>query len=64
MFQGSLLGPAIANKNALFILVFKYALGMRTCNITVYYMTGTQKRAITPIDENKYPALLHSLTPG
>ena len=28
-----------------------------------YYTIGTQKRAITPIDD-KYPALLHSLRPG
>ena len=30
----------------------------------IYYTIGTQKRAIIPIDENKYPALLHSLRPG
>ena len=29
-----------------------------------YYTIGTQKRAITPIDEHKYAALLHSLRPG
>ena len=29
-----------------------------------YYTIDTQKRTITPIDENKYPALLHNLRPG
>ena len=33
-------------------------------NINIYYTIGTQKRAITPIDDSKYPALLHSLRPG
>ena len=38
-----------------------------TClaNANVFYHTiGTQKCAITPIDEYKYPALLHTLRPG
>ena len=30
----------------------------------IYYTIGTQNRAIIPIVENKYPALLHSLRPG
>ena len=30
----------------------------------IYYTIFTQKRAIIPIDENKYPALLHSLRAG
>ena len=29
-----------------------------------YYTIRTPKRAITPIDEYRYPALLHSLKPG
>ena len=44
------------------ILLLKSKFG--EVNEFYYYTIGTQKRAITPIDENKYSALLHSLRPG